>query len=209
MRVSCTVLESFRLFIQQDWMLEQELVQTITGTLVPTEKMKIGQAFDRLIERPDRYRIDGGYHVGAYRFSESTMAPVFELIDRQGVFQAKAEQPYGEVTVVSKADHLRGAVLSEFKTRLDHSVDIEHYADSYQWRFMTDAFKPAMIRYHIFLLNVQAGAELTLRGIESFTLYPYPALSVDCKTLVEQFVNYVSVKGLAAILHERKASAQE
>lgn len=212
MRISATQLESFRLFMQptQEWMSEDELVATIRGEFVPTHKVNLGQAFGRVLEAPEQFAVDGGYAVRAngedFAFGADVMAPCLALIDRRGVFEAKAVKRYGPHEVSSKADHLVGAYLSEYKTTLS-SFDFDKYAQSYQWRFMADTFLPSRITYRVFCLSEGANGVIELRGIESFDLYPYPELTRDCFALVREFADYVTVKGLANVLNRRQADA--
>ena len=209
MRISTTTLESFRLWAQpdQDWMSEQELIDTIRGKFVPTPKVLIGKAFGQILEDPEPFRVHGGYMCGAYFFSVDTMAPALALMDRRGVFEAKATKDYGDCTVVAKADQLVGAHLIEHKTRLG-SFDFEKYADSYQWRFMADIFEPTRITYHVFILDGdEEGATFGLKSIESFSLFPYPQLHADCQALLDQFVEYVTLRRLDGLLRDRQRLA--
>ena len=61
--------------------------------------------------------------------------------DYRGVFEAKGTRQLGNVTLVTKADHLYGAHLSEFKTTFN-SFDAEKYLQSVQWRVMSLVFEP-------------------------------------------------------------------
>lgn len=209
MRISCTLLETFRLWSQpeQEWMSEDALIASIRGEFVPTPAVKVGQAFGRIIEDPDRFLCpDGFYRCDGYALDEVTLEQVYPLIDRNGVFEAKATKDYGDCTVVAKADHLIGTHLNEFKTTLGY-FDFDKYAKSVQWRFMADIFQPESISYHVFLLEEHGDQSLTIRGIESFNLYPYPDLHQDCCAMVEQFKAYVIGKGLDEPLRERQRAA--
>lgn len=210
MRISATQLESFRLFQSEEWMPEDDLLATIRGEFVSNHKIALGQAFGRVLEQPDRYAVCGGYRVTANRetfeFGADVMAPCLAVVVPGGVFEAKAVLRYGPHEVASKADYLRGAHLSEFKTTLS-SFDFDKYAQSVQWRYMADAFKPACVTYHVFCLNEGTNGVIELRGIESFNLYPYAELHDDCASLVCEFADYVTAKGLAPILDKRQADA--
>src|SRR4029077_14751772 len=85
-------------------------------------------------------------------FGSDVMAEPLALVDPRGVFAAKAVKRYGAHEVASKADHLCGGHLSEFKTTLS-SFDIDKYLKSVQWRYMADAMQPSTITYHVFLLS--------------------------------------------------------
>ena len=125
-----------------------------------------------------------------------------------GKVKAKATKPYGDCTVVAKADQLLGTELIENKTTLS-TFAFDKYAESYQWRFMVDLFQPLQVTYHVFCLSENpSGTVITLRSIESFHLYPYAALHGDCCDLLRQFVNYVTARGLDGLLRERQQMAE-
>jgi hypothetical protein len=212
MRISATQLESYRLFMEpeQEWMTEDDLLATIRGEFRTNHKITLGAAFGRVLEDPDAYRAPGGFRVDlwgeTFEFGADVMAPCLELIDRRGVFEAKAVKAYGQHDVASKADHLLGAHLSEFKTTLS-SFDFDKYANSVQWRFMADAFQPRKITYRVFCLSEATNGVIELRGIESFDLYPYAELHEDCRALVDEFAQFVTLKGLDGVLESRQAAA--
>ena len=202
MRISATVLESFRLFMTEDWMDEAALLAAIRGPVLPTAAMALGLAFGHVLETPARYRVPGGFRCGLFSWSDATLAPVFALIDRRGVFEVKATKAYGECTVVAKADYVLGSELTEFKTT-DATFHFEKYADSYQWRFMADIFEPRVITYHVFQVNDHGNGVVDVTGINSFHVYPYAALHEDCDALLRQFVTYVTARSVDGVLRER------
>lgn len=208
MRISTTTIESFRLWSQpdQDWMSEDSLIATIRGEFVPTPAVLLGKAFGRVLETPEPFMVPGGYRYGDYFFDSDVMCPAMALMDRRGVFEAKATRDYGNCTVVAMADQLSGARLIEHKTTLG-TFDFDKYAASCQWRFMADIFQPVSITYHVFLLAEDKDGSIRLRGVESFDLYPYPGLHIDCADLVRQFAAYVTTRGLDGLLRERQRVA--
>ncbi len=213
MRISATQLESFRLYMEpeQDWMSEDDILATIRGQFVPNHKVNLGLAYGRVLERPDCYRRNGGYALDVngewFEFGDDVIEPAIALIDYEtSVFEAKVVKSYGPHDVASKADCLRGAELHEFKTTLS-SFDFDKYADSYQWRYMVDAFQPVRVTYHVFLLNEGSNGVIELRGIESFHLYPYAELHRDCSDMVRAFADFAGSKGLTALLDARQAAA--
>lgn len=220
MRISTTSIESFRLWSdpEQEWMTEDELIASIRGEFVPTPAVRLGSAFGKVLETPDLYVSTDGFECGSYVFPSDVMLPALALMDHErGVFEAKSTRQYGDCTVVAKADQLVGARLIEHKTTLGY-FDFDKYAESYQWRFMADIFRPVSVTYHVFLLSditpdvdhearLTFTNEITLRGIETFTLYPYPALHDDCAELVRTFAEYVTLRGLDGLLRERQRAA--
>jgi hypothetical protein len=211
-RISATQLESYRLWRapDQEWMSEEELAATIRGEFKGNHKVSLGSAFGQVLEDPDSHVVQGGFRAGAggefFDFGTDVMEPCLELVDRRGVFEAKAVKSYGPHDVSSKADHLLGGHLSEFKTTLS-TFDFDKYANSCQWRFMADAFKPTRITYRVFCLSEGSNGVIELRSIESFDLYPYPGLHRDCQGLVDDFCTYVTAKGLDGFLTARQAAA--
>lgn len=212
MRISATQLESFRLFKapDQEWMSEAEMHATIRGQFTPNHKVNLGSAFGLVLEDPDRFLVPGGFRCEVNRevfeFGADVMEPCLALIDRRGVFEAKAVKSYGPHDVATKADHVLGAHLSEFKTTLS-TFDFDKYANSVQWRYMVDAFQPRLVTYRVFCLSEATNGVIELRSIESFNLYPYPALHADCAALVREFTEYVTAAGLADVLNARQAVA--
>jgi hypothetical protein len=209
MRVSATQLECFRLYSQpdQEWMSEQDLIDTIRGTFKPTPAVLLGRAFGQVLELPDAYRIRGAYKCGDYTFSDATMAPAFALVDRRGVFEAKASKRYGACEVVAKADHLYGTDLSEFKTTT-RPFGVDKYLASAQWRFYLDLFEARRVTYHVFCLDDHGNGVVELRETHSFALYPYADLYADCCELVSRFADYVTQRGLDGVLRQRSIDAQ-
>ena len=187
-------------------MREDDLLATIRGEFVPTHKVALGQAFGAVLETPDPFRVSGGYRVGDIALGDDVMGPALALIDRpRTVFEAKARGRYGEHEVVAKADQLVGAHLIETKTTLS-TFSFDKYAQSCQWRFMADLFQVPRVTYHVFCLAEDQVGVVSLRGIETFTLYSYANLRRDCEDLVRRFTDYVTVKGLDGFLNERQAA---
>lgn len=211
MRISCTLLDSFRLYLDEDWMEEADLLASIARTRPATHEMALGTCFGQVLADPEPYRVSGGYRVTSpetgeiFGFGDDVMGPALDAVGPRGVFEAKATTTYGPHTVVAKADHVVGAELHEFKTTTS-SFDIDKYLDAYQWRFLDEIFQPSRITYTVFCLfeSAQNGV-IELRGIERFTVYPYPDLHRDCATLVRRFGDYVALRGLGAQLQPREA----
>lgn len=204
MRISTTTLESFRLFMDQDWMAEADLIASIKGERVESEAMQLGTAFHAVLESPEQYRVPLGYRCNGFSFPDATMQPALALIDRRGVFEVKATKPFGAHTVVAKADHIVGTAIAEHKTTCG-SYDVDKYLSSYQWRFECAIFQPTAITYRVFCLEDPKQQIVNLRAIEQVAVYPYPALERDCASLVRRFVDYVTLRKLTGYL-ERAGS---
>jgi hypothetical protein len=197
-RFSATLLESFRLH-RLDVVPEAELVATIRGEFKETPRILLGRAYDKVLEQPDAHRTRDGYACGQYRFEADVVEPALAVIDRRGLFQVKGTRKYGEHTVVSKVDHVLGAEIAEFKTRLGDYV-VEKYADSVQWRFQADIFEAVSVTYRVFCLREDP---IALKAIETLPLYPYRTMRAECAELVEQLARFVRRRGLEAFLPDK------
>ena len=215
MRIGCTALDSFYLYLTQDWMEEDALLATLKGTSGTTYQMLIGTAFGRAIERPERYRKGALYVVPVkgdewmeYAFSQHSVEDALMLFDRNGLFEVGVTQRYGEINVVAKADYLLGHELGENKTSLK-PFTFDKYCGSFQWRFMLDMWEIPMITYNVFHLGEdRKTGELFVKETNSFNLFAYSDMHSDCAALVREFETYVRAKpGLVDILNEREQNA--
>lgn len=204
MRISATTLDTFRLYMDEDWMPERDLLASIRRERQATHEMALGTAFGQVLADPDAYRARGGYRCEVdgetFDFGDDVMGPALDAVGPRGVFEAKATGTYRGHTVATKADHVYGAELHEFKTTTS-SFDIDKYLAAYQWRFMADIFRPARITYTVFCLFESAqNGTIELRGIERFTVAPYPGMRLECESLVRRFVDYVHFRRLGTYL---------
>jgi hypothetical protein len=207
MRISTTLLDTFRLWADQDWMAEQQVLNQIIGVREETDAMRLGTAFHSVLETPDQYRVPLGYACHGFSFPDATMRPLLDLIDRRGVFEVKAVTHFGPHTVVARADQIVGTAGFEHKTTCS-SFDIDKYLSAYQWRFECAIFGLSSITYRVACLEDPKEGIVGLKGIEQVTVYPYAELERDCARLVDRFVDYVTRRGLTSYL-ERQGSALE
>lgn len=201
LRIRATQLESFRLYLTEDWMEEPSLLASLTGEFTPTPAVRLGHAYHAVLEHPEQYRASRGYVCEGYQFDDATMAPMLDLIDRRGVFEVKATKAFGPVTLVAQADQLVGAHLYEFKTT-SHTFDPDKYLQSVQWRVMAAVFEPSAITYRVAQLDDHGNGVAELKALDSVTAYPYPNLERDLRDLVDRFVAYVQQRQLEPYLRQ-------
>jgi len=230
LRISATLLESFRLFYAGDafphdeakakvddcycencW--EARLIAAIKGAYVPqTVNMRVGHAYHYLLEHP-QLSLEGVYERNGFRFAPSAIEAVLERLTPGGVFETKVARSIGvtregdQLVLVSKADHIAGLHISEFKAPLGGSFDAEKYMDSYQWRVMMMLYEANMVTYHIACLKEVDDDVLTLKSIDSMNLFPYPTLESDVKLLVRELLRYVRTMGLDSYLRREDSKA--
>lgn len=205
-RISTTTLESYRLFMAGDWMPERDLLDTIEGKFTPNDKIRLGLAFENILQDPYRYLVPGGYVCDGFRLDRAEMDPCLDLVDRRGVFQVQATKAYGGREVVVKCDQLLGTTVFDWKTT-QSPFDAEKYLESYQWRYTLNILPAQEFVYQVFLLNDHGNGVVEVRGVETVRVFPYPALTADCLALLNAFSEYVSLKGLEGLLSARQVAA--
>jgi len=213
LRISATMLESFRLWMTEDWMKEEDLIAKIKGEFAWTPAMRLGTAYHACVERPQR-ALSGYYEMDGFRFTAEAVESMLGKIEPSGLFEVKttkailiAQPVFSEVILVAKCDHIAGAWISEFKTTLD-AFDSEKYMASAQWKLMTWLFDAAQVTYHVAVLDEDVKRnEIGLKSIESLNVFPYPALEEECRELVRDFVDYLHKKNLDAYLRQKPVLA--
>jgi hypothetical protein len=149
--------------------------------------------------------VPGGYSSEGYAFGDDTMALAFAALDPR-IWQVKSAKvwslPGDAPTVVAKADGVLGQRLIENKTTTG-SFDFAHYERGYQWRFYLDIFEAPAIEYHVFRLDDHGNGVVEVKDVETFTLYPYPALHDDCTELLTAFLDFVRLKHLELYFEPR------
>lgn len=208
MRIPVTAVESFRLYRDETWMSESDLLSSLRHEAPPTPALLIGRAFDAIVCDPLRYQVRGGYTAEGYTFGDDDMAIAFAAFDRRIVWQVKTAKVWDELpekpTIVAKADGIFGQRLIEIKTTLS-SFDFAHYERGYQWRYYVHMFEAPAIEYRVFKLNDHSNGVIDVKDVETFTLYPYPNLHADCSELLQQFLDFVRIKHLEIFFEERSS----
>src|SRR5262245_22540698 len=120
-------------------MEEAALIQTIKREVVPTEAMRLGTAFQGVLEAPEQFRVPFGYLCDGLHFPDATMREPLSLIDPRGTFEVKSMTLIDGHTIVARADQIVGSHIYEHKTTTG-SYDADKYLDSGQWRVQGGLF---------------------------------------------------------------------
>jgi hypothetical protein len=203
LRISATLLESFRLYLKADWFDEADLIAQIQGVFTPTPQIRLGKAYHACVEKP-QLSLSGFYEKDGYRFEREAIEGMRRRII-PGLFEVKTTKMIRigseDVTLVSKCDHIIGAHLDEFKTSTQ--FDADKYLASIQWRLMMWLFDTTSVTYHVATLGEDEEDNIVrLKGIESLNVFPYPQLKDDCFELVREFCQYLRTKGLEGYLRK-------
>lgn len=211
LRISTTTLEAFRLFRDEDWMTEDNLLASIKCEGKRTREMAIGIAFENVLMNPSLCHqpgmvnaVEGTYRSDGFMFDRLTMDRAIATVPRGAIFQVKATRRYQDAEVVAKIDAAIGSRIDEWKTTTLKSFNADKYLESYQWRFELDIFTACLVRYSVFLLSATNDDSIAVRDIEHLSVYPYAGLHTDCAGLVEDFVTYARRRKLEPFLVGRE-----
>jgi hypothetical protein len=202
-RFSATTLDVFARYLAGR-KTEAELLTYIRRETPPTERMRFGGAWTRILEDPDAHVVPGGFACDGFRFEAADVEPALALIDRRrDLLEVAWTTAYGPHTVSCRADLVRGREVVEFKARLGayHSA---HYHASWQWRFALEVFDAVSVTYRVFRFTKK---RRRLAAIHELPLTRTRTLAADCARLVDRFAGYVTARGLAHHFVDRPQGA--
>ena len=180
MRISTTVLESYRLYSTGDWMSFDDMVATATGKTQWTEKMLVGTAFEAAVNEVEsdlEIQIDP---VGVRR--------VRSLLPALRTPQVKIVGQVAGHDIVGVADYLVGNEVRDLKCT-HRAIDPERYASSLQWQTYLHLFESDKFWYDVVYVAKKKDT-WTVRDIQSFSLWPYPAMAATLERWVNEYSNW-------------------
>jgi len=210
MRVTATLLDSFRLFHEADFITVEELDARIRrDPIAPTPAMRLGTAFHAIAEGTaamlgDPLSPEGAaYEFDGFRFDARSADEALREY-RDGVPEVRGEREietdFGLVRLVGKADYLKGISAREIKTR-DKDFDPLSYAESYQWRVYCRVFRVPVVYYDLCRLEFDEGSGLWfVRAHDELPLYTYPELGKDVERMTRAFLRHAAARGLLGYL---------
>ncbi len=223
MRVSVTTLESFRLFLQEEWFTEKRFLEQLSGKFISTLGMEFGTSYHRLLEVGLEYpntlvftHTDGGKLINV---SDAIINPALEFRSRHPniISEIKNTKEYlignDTITVSGICDGVEGMILHEHKTCL--GFDGDKYVNSCQYKFYFEMFGAEIVQYNVFDLIANKTEIKQAQNLEEFTqfiksveynkimLYKSPDNSDYCYNLVSQFVEYVKYRNLQSYFKDK------
>jgi len=213
-RISSTILESYRRLIETEWGDEQELIAQVMGEpFTPSWQMQAGTAWHSVVAGPwcgeaKWVVLDGRkaeiWQSGNYWFAQQDVAAANKLIG-PGLWEIKAVKVldcFGcPVQIVAKADHVRGLVIQDNKTRWGKPDDARDREASLQWRLYLLAHEAAVFQYNVFCFKEpDGGGYCELRDALSYRFWPYAHLELDCKRWVASFLDWAHLHRLTEYL---------
>lgn len=216
MRVSATMLDSFRLYKSAEFISTDEMDARLRrDPIEPNEATKVGTAFHGIAEglatlKGDPQSPEGAaYECGGYLFDAETTDRA--LVKCQGFAEIKSDlvridTRYGSVALVGKCDALHGREAIEIKTRIKRDLDPVDYIKAWQWRVYCRVFGVDKVRYLLARLDEVDGVYHVKH--DSFVMYPYPGLSLDVERVTRELIDYAADRGLLDYLHQSSDQRQ-
>lgn len=216
LRVSTSTLEQFRRLCCYDYVDEAELVAQIAGRpFTPSWQMEAGTAWHRVLSNPDECLVDDGsgwigFRSGGYTFDGTAGTESRNLIG-PGTWECKATRTFDHcgfgVTVVAQADHIRGLVVQDNKTKFS-TPDARDYEGSLHWRWYLLVHEAQKFTYNLFDFRDPKEGYCELRNIVSFNFWTYAGIEADCRAWLSRFLEWSHGKNLWRYL-ERRSSTPE
>ena len=221
-RVSATLLESFRLLRDFEWMKPEDFANRVKRVPIDPvpEVMLLGTAFHAISEGLAEYNCEltinqpcapPSYTYDGFAFdAESADFALKEL--HSGVAEVKAadstiSSKHGDITLVGKADYLKGVTAHEIKTKKGKNFDPLQYADSFQWKMYCRVFGVSKVTYHLVRLDQDKESMIWFAKADTLDMYAYPDLNNEVDRAARECVDYIHELGLISYLS--KSSGQQ
>jgi hypothetical protein len=218
--VRVTQLESFRRWWHEKnsgraISREQEYIDHIKTPAPASRIMEMGTAFHAILASPQTYDVDGAYAYNGYEFDGSVIDQCLAHVQYDNaLFEVPTYKVYSlgavNILVTGTCDHLRGTVLTDYKTRwvgdaswtvLDDDKARETYEASYQWRFYCDMFGADEFHYLVFALREKPKYDIELVCVkDDIVCVPYSTMQEDLHTLLSHFFTFVRRHDLISYL---------
>lgn len=206
LRVSPTMLESYRLYRAAEFISTEEMEARIRREYAePSEAQRIGTAFHACLEGVAELLGDG-VEVPMYLYDGLLFDSVTVDGARKGLDGALPEVP-GEahltvdgyvVRLGGRADYVRGSHLWDIKSSLK-PIAPERPADSMQWRCYHLIYGATRITYRHCQLAESEGI-YSVRDWHDVTLYPYPGIHRDVEAALRGLLEFARGRGILETL---------
>lgn len=222
-KISVTTIEKFRRYLvgasARD--TEFELLESIKGVFEGNDLTDIGEGYHKIMEG-EAFVADNGLIVtiGRNRNNTSVNTSIFFTADQARpaldfreahplmIHEIPVKKVYetkiGPVLISGRVDGQEGRETQDKKCKFRPPV-FQEYIDSYQWRYYLDMLSTSLFWYDLF--EVRGFKALTgsmpyqLHGVsfhahERLQCVRYPRMSDDCLSLLNDFLDYIDLRGL-------------
>jgi len=205
LRIAATSIQSFCLFLNKDWMTYEKFLSDIAKTSAETPEMKLGIAFDKIMETPAKYLqisdTEEYYLCNGLRFEVDGIENALDYTNRRAIPQYKAEKEYQicgmNVELACKPDAVYGLVGWDYKASLKplNKDKVTDYYNSYQWKSYADVIG---LQKFIFLRTEFEVKDNIFYAVETvpIELYPYDSLAAEVRDFLTEFVLFIRRQNL-------------
>lgn len=208
-RLRVSTLEAFRRVVATEWGDEAELAERIErGQWAEGPSnwmMDAGTALHRILEGKADEGCDGALFSGAYCFDQ-TAANAILRHQGPGVRELTARRVFDlggrKVEVEGTADHARGLVLRDAKTKFT-TPDAKDYEPSLQWRYYLQIHGARLFVYDLCHFADPKDGYCEFKGIVSFRFWTYPGLEEECRVWLARFLDWAESRKLLPALERQ------
>lgn len=201
MRISATQIDAFVRWQKNEDAPLEEIVDYLRKRTPPTDAMRAGTAFHKVLEHSSYGEIERAEQDG-FTFDLSGLDCTLDLPEiRELKLECLTVIAGFPVTVVGVVDAQRARGVYDHK--LTSRFDAERYADSYQWRCYVHWFGYDWMRYNVFEAHQPADTPnlYQVRQFHPLTFTRYPEIGADVDRVSREFVLFLRayVPELAAV----------
>lgn len=221
-KLSPSLLESYRLFRTEDWFTQEKIIESISGEFIPTPAVKLGLAYHEMIEtfttshmmyiehgNPGKEELTA--ECSGYRFAyEPCVKPVLDFLKAGCMHEVSGEREfptsYGPVMIRTRADAVLGNIGGEWKTT-SKSIQIAKYMDSAQWKLCAWTLGLAAMDYRVVQLYVRKDGIVDVKNSDHIQMIWNDSLLVELSDLIHGLIDLHYQLGLEEYLkpfNERK-----
>lgn len=205
-RVTATMLETFRYYNNSEYATFESLVESLRGTAEPNEAMRFGSAVHKLLEtqatEPDYV---GTLEVDGFRFDRESVNEALAWTDSRFVVEVPNHKAFTidgqEVLLRCKADAVLGRLVVDYKVTQSSISDtkLQSYQDSMQWRAYLSVFDADAFGYSVQQWKCRDGLYV-LEDLQLVTCQRYAGLDRDVERAVNELYRFCHRHGIADVL---------
>lgn len=207
-RVTATMLETFRYYQNSEYATYESLVESLRGTKEPNDAMKFGTAVHKLLEiqattphEAGIVEIDGmSFEVGSVVAGLAFAGePFVTEVPNHKTFTVRGE----EVLLRCKADAVYGRCVVDYKITQSSISDtkLQGYQDSMQWRAYLDVFGADTFGYVVQQWKQRDGVYV-MEDLQTVSCSRYAGLEDDVRRAVNELYIFCHDHGIADVLYK-------
>lgn len=191
------------------WINEPNVIDTLKGVERYNVKAAYGSAGHAIIENPLACKVEGGYKVDDFFFTDQQAAPLIKfhsehpLMTREVPISKAYDLQNCTLLITGTTDHIEGIICRDTKFKFS-SFDVQDFMDSYQYRLYLDMLGMKHFIYDFFPVKSFNGMEdmskSVIKECEPMPLVAYKGMQEDIYSMLNEVMDFVQAKGLEQYL---------